>query len=362
MNHTPDLNKILTFTRFYSQFVNGALRNESLENADDAKRIEVFQKAFGSQLEDLVDMNALFKHLVNTIGTKQYIDPVSKQDPVEQLIDFYAQDDVQSICRLSEQGTTHINHSDIVKYISNHFDRNTSFAQLSKVMLKLDLGSQPSQQYTAEAIQALKGYQATHKRLPRSFSEDNVRRLYIQTKELNTPVSESTAEYLLFLFKSNGMAPESIDLCQNYHTMVKGYSSQEDAKLSDIRNYYLSDSLLAFPQPGAGQTYHELLQQGVFQDQGHGHAYLTAMTKAHFKDGSVDYALKFFQDGIAAQVKQKEDQEDYLVNLFNSTFGIDDSQNLAGDMDLESFREKYLQLINVREKLKKETKAVHQLG
>ena len=133
-------------------------------------------------------------------------------------------------------------------------------------MLKLDLGSQPSQQYTAEAIQALKGYQATQKRLPRSFSEDNVRRLYIQTKELNQPISESTAEYLLFLFKSNGMAPESIDLCQNYHTMVKGYSSQEDAKLSDIRNYYLSDALLAFPQPGEGKTYHELLQEGVFQD------------------------------------------------------------------------------------------------
>ena len=36
LNHTPDLNKILTFTRFYTQFVDGALRNESLEHADDA--------------------------------------------------------------------------------------------------------------------------------------------------------------------------------------------------------------------------------------------------------------------------------------------------------------------------------------
>ena len=48
LNHTLDLNKILTFTRFYTQFVNSALKNESLENADDAKRIKVFQKAFGS--------------------------------------------------------------------------------------------------------------------------------------------------------------------------------------------------------------------------------------------------------------------------------------------------------------------------
>ena len=73
-------------------------------------------------------MNALFMHLVGAIGSKQYIDPVSKQDPLEQLITFYTRDDVQSICRLSEQGTTHINHSDIVKYIANHFDSNSSFA------------------------------------------------------------------------------------------------------------------------------------------------------------------------------------------------------------------------------------------
>ena len=36
LNHTPDLNKILTFTRFYTQFVEGAHRTESLEHADYA--------------------------------------------------------------------------------------------------------------------------------------------------------------------------------------------------------------------------------------------------------------------------------------------------------------------------------------
>lgn len=78
LNHTPDLNKILTFTRFYIHFANSALRDETLESSDEAHRIQVFQDVFGSQLENLVDMNALFKHLVNTIGSKQFIDPVSK--------------------------------------------------------------------------------------------------------------------------------------------------------------------------------------------------------------------------------------------------------------------------------------------
>lgn len=178
--------------------------------------------------------------------------------------------------------------------------------------------------------------------MPKSFSQENVRRLYIQTKELGRPISASTAEYLLFLFKSNGMAPESVDLCQNYHQIVSGYASAEEAKLSDIRNYYLSDALLALPSPGADKTYHELLEEGVFQGQGHGHAYLTAMTKAYLKDGSVEYALKFFQEGVAQQLEQKEQQDDYLVNLFNSTFGIDNSQQPSGPIDLKSFREKYL--------------------
>lgn len=128
LNHSPDLNKILTFVRFYTQYANSRLRKEDLKEADETKRASVFSRTFGDQLEDLVDMNALFKYLVAAVGPKQYIDPVSKKDPIEQLIDFYSQDDVQAICRLSSQGTTHINHTDIVKYISNHFDSNKAFS------------------------------------------------------------------------------------------------------------------------------------------------------------------------------------------------------------------------------------------
>ena len=81
------------------------------------------------------------------------------------------------------------------------------------------------------------------------------------------------------------------------------------------------------------------------------------MTKAYFKDHSPEHALKFFEEGIQNYKQQKEAHEDYLVSLFDSTFGIDQSENPA--VDIETFKQKYLNLILIREKQKKEVKAIH---
>jgi hypothetical protein len=50
--------------------------------------------------------------------------------------------------------------------------------------------------------------------------------MYLEIKQSNFELEEKSAEYLLYLFKSLNMFAESIDLCQNYHTMVKGYDSE----------------------------------------------------------------------------------------------------------------------------------------
>ena len=52
------------------------------------------------------------------------------------------------------------------------------------------------------------------------------------------------------------MFAESIDLCQNYHTMVKGYDSEKSASESDIRNYYMSDSLMDLPLASSDNHYY----------------------------------------------------------------------------------------------------------
>lgn len=132
-------------------------------------------------------------------------------------------------------------------------------------------------------------------------------------------VSEKTADYLLFLFKSCDMAAEAIDLCQNYHERVKGYSSAQESSKSEIRNYYMSDSLLGM---GIGDArYNEVIERAVFDGSSSDSAsYLNSMTKAYFKDGNAEHALKFFESGIQQRRKQREDQDEALVKLYDATF------------------------------------------
>ena len=149
---------------------------------------------------------------------------------MQNLIDLFTQAEVQSIGKLSVEGTTFLNHSDIVKYLMNHIDSNKAFDALSEAIIKIESSdSVNGQSFSNSVIHSLKAYQAKHKRLPRSFTAENVRRLYLNMKSLNQSeglkISEKTAEYLLYLFKINKMTAESIDLCHSFQTLVKDYET-----------------------------------------------------------------------------------------------------------------------------------------
>lgn len=73
LNQQFNLNKILTFLRFYTHQAKSVI-----EGVDAAlTEQEAFNKVFGG-LESLVDLNALFSHLVEVVGKKTFIDPVTK--------------------------------------------------------------------------------------------------------------------------------------------------------------------------------------------------------------------------------------------------------------------------------------------
>ena len=194
----------------------------------------------------------------------------------------------------------------------------------------------------------MKQYLANKKRLPESFTEESVRKLYLEIKSSKFELEEKSAEFLLFVFKSLNMVAESIDLCSNYHSIVKGYSSEEDASKSEIRNYYMSDSIMDLPL--GDSNYYQLLEQAVFKDKSDSPAYLTSMTKAYFKDGNVDHALKFFESGIHKRREMSTKQEDMLIQMYDQTFEQE-------SMDIEKFKQKYLSIMIAREKMKKEVKS-----
>ena len=158
-------------------------------------------------------------------------------------------------------------------------------------------------------------------------------------------MSEGSAEVLLYLFNENMMTAEAIDLCHNYHKLVKGYDSEEEANKSEIRNYHFSSNLLGLGLKG-GNNYHTVLEQSVFENtpKDNSLAYLTSMTKAYLKDGSKDYALTFFHEGIEKRRASKKERDDFLVNLFDSTFA-------NKKLTQAQFKKRYYQMMLAKEKI-----------
>ena len=78
-----------------------------------------------------------------------------------------------------------------------------------------------------------------------SFEESKVRQAYIRVKTTSANkkihLSEKNLEYFLFIFKSLKMWPEMISLCENFEMLT---GSKDFGANNDIKNYYLSDTLL----------------------------------------------------------------------------------------------------------------------
>lgn len=107
LNHSFDISKLLTFVRYYVAFGDSCLRNGS--GVTDKDR---FDEVFG-ELEQLVDINALFTYLVDRVGSKSFIDPLTKEDPMMNLIAFFSKPEIKSIQKLSEVGSTFLNDHDV---------------------------------------------------------------------------------------------------------------------------------------------------------------------------------------------------------------------------------------------------------
>ena len=96
----------------------------------------------------------------------------------------------------------------------NHLDSTHSFKQLSHLILTHDQSSDDS--LATATLSAIRNYHAKNKSLPSSFNAANARQLYLSLTSSDIKISEKTADYLLFLFKSCGMQAEAIDLCNTY--------------------------------------------------------------------------------------------------------------------------------------------------
>lgn len=182
------------------------------------------------------------------------------------LVTFFMKPEIKSVQKLSEVGTTFLNDHDVTNYIYNHIEGSNALLTITNL------------QVGGPLIQKLKDYQADNKRLPPSFSTENVRRVYLAVKDKE--MSDDMQQFFLYLFKSQNMTAEIVDL------------TQKMAESSDVKNYYLSDTLLNM-NVGQNENYYSLIDKAVFSDESKKDSatYLSAMTKAYLQDGNTEYAL-----------------------------------------------------------------------
>jgi len=151
--------------RYYVAFGESCLKNGS--GVTDKDR---FDEVFGD-LEQLVDINALFTYLVDRVGCKQFVDPLTKEDPMLNLVSFFSKPEIKAIQKLSEVGTTFLNDHDVSSYVYNHIENSNALLTIANLRIGGPL------------IQKLKDYQAEKKRLPLSFSTENIRRVYLAVRD-----------------------------------------------------------------------------------------------------------------------------------------------------------------------------------
>ena len=79
----------------------------------------------------VADIRTLFSKLVQKIGTKEAVDPHTKEDALWRFIDFCTGRGMLELADLSENSTNVIDERDLALYFKNHLSSSKSFERLT---------------------------------------------------------------------------------------------------------------------------------------------------------------------------------------------------------------------------------------
>jgi len=261
LNQRFNLNNVLIFTKYYTCFHQCRLRNElrqlsqPLSELSESDKFALNARVFNNQ--SLVDMRSLFGYLVKNLGTRQAIDPVTKEDALWRVLDFFTKSGVADIAQFSQTSYNGLNDKDVAAYLANRINDSKAFERTTQVLLRL----KDRDTLHSQIIQNLKEHAAQNQgTLPMSFEPAKARKAYLTLKaSKNVQLSEKNLEYFLYVFKSLEMWPEIIDVCENFEKLT----GSSDASSNEIKNYYLSDTLLNLPSK---EHYFELVKNAVYEN------------------------------------------------------------------------------------------------
>ena len=161
--------------------------------------------------------------------------------------------------------------------------------------------------YFTEMMAQLAKYSLSNgNQLPRSFSTQAVKDLYLRLKVSKADLSAGLSELLLFTLNKKGLHEEIIDICSG--------------QTSDIHKYYLAESL--FKSKIQGKTYSEALRSSAaFSGSNLSSCQLTQRTKALFLDGNDQGAIEFFRSELAKRELRAKERKDLMVALYDNVMG-----------------------------------------
>ena len=90
LNGDFNASKVLAIVKFYTHYHQCRLQKTDIGETDQDRHVAQ-QRIFGTS-EDVVDMKALFHFMVKSLGSQALVDPLSKEDALWPLIDFFTKD------------------------------------------------------------------------------------------------------------------------------------------------------------------------------------------------------------------------------------------------------------------------------
>ena len=95
LNVKPSLSNVLIFTKYYTYFHQRRMAKHTPKFENDTDKFTANAYVFNAP--SLVDMRALFGHLVESLGSKQAIDPVTKDDALWRIVEFFNSKGIRDI-------------------------------------------------------------------------------------------------------------------------------------------------------------------------------------------------------------------------------------------------------------------------
>ena len=162
----------------------------------DDHQISLLHKRVFAKHDSLVDMRALSKFLIRKTGSKQIIDPLTREDSLFGLINLFIQNpDVYQASALSKNN--HIEPETVAEYFNQRLNYPDSLEKMMRVAFRLD-GTKVGREFAQAMLTKVKEYQAQKNgALPASFTKDGLRSLYQRAITGQKPLS--SPELLLYL-------------------------------------------------------------------------------------------------------------------------------------------------------------------